>query len=56
MTKKTDFTVYETNHGARYAMAYTCTCGKASIGYSDDAHGLFFGTCSNGHEVTVMAS
>lgn len=54
--KKVDFAVYKRNDNAAYTMAYNCVCGKPVIGYSDDAKGLFTGTCENGHESTVMAS
>ncbi|MEV4376968.1 hypothetical protein [Streptosporangium sp. NPDC049644] len=59
MGKKTDFAVYATNRDAQYTMAYNCQvsgCGQPVVGYSDDAFGLFVGTCGNGHRSTVMAS
>ncbi|MEV4383411.1 hypothetical protein [Streptosporangium sp. NPDC049644] len=57
MGKKTDFAVYRTNRDAQYTMAYNCgDCGQPVVGYSDDAYGLFVGTCGNGHRSTVMAS
>jgi hypothetical protein len=59
MPTKTDFAVYRTNPKATFTMAYICAasgCGKPSVGYGDDSHGLFVGTCGNGHRSTVMAS
>ncbi|MFI7534007.1 hypothetical protein [Streptosporangium sp. NPDC049376] len=56
MGKKVDFAVYRTNPHARFTMAYTCSCGQPTIGYSDDLKGLYTGECANGHISTVMAS
>lgn len=56
MAKKVGFAVYKTNKNAQYTMAYTCDCGQPVIGYSDDSHGMFVGTCGNGHTTTVLAS
>lgn len=54
---KGPFAVYETNHDAKYAMAYNCrNCGRPVIGYGDDEKGLFNGVCENGHGTSVMAS
>jgi hypothetical protein len=52
---KTTFAVYE-NTGSAYVMAYICTCGKVAVAFGDDSHGLFLGTCPEGHTATVMAS
>lgn len=55
MPEKCDFAVYA-NTAAAYVMAYICTCGAVAAAFGEDAYGLFFGTCSNGHASTTMAS
>jgi hypothetical protein len=55
VTGKTTFAVYE-NKAAAYVMAYLCTCGALSVAFGSEAYGLFAGTCSEGHDSTIMAS